>query len=256
MRFASLGSGSGGNAFLVEQGRTCVMIDCGFSLKETERRLHRLGKTPADLSGVLVTHEHADHIHGVGMLSRKYGLTVWMTPGTWRAQRAGELAGVHLFNCHEPLEIDDLCVQPFPVPHDALEPSQFVFSDGDVKLAIATDLGSHTPHIVAQLSGCEALVLECNHDTVLLASGSYPASLKLRVGGRHGHLSNDQSAELVARLDQSRLQHVVAAHLSEKHNTPALAAAALSEALVCAPDWIGIADQATGLDWRSIERIF
>lgn len=252
MRFAVLGSGSKGNAMLVEQGNTCVMVDCGFSLREVERRLARLGRSPEQLTAVLVTHEHADHIHGVAALVRKYDLALWMTPGTWHAGRCSDLTEVSLFSSHDRFAIGDLEVCPFPVPHDARDPCQFVFGNGDVRLGLMTDVGSSTPHIEQQLSGLHALMLECNHDPVLLANGSYPPSLKRRVGGVHGHLSNLQAAALLARLDGSRLRHVVAAHLSEKHNLPELAQQALSGAMNCTPDWVAVADQAEGLDWRSV----
>lgn len=252
MRFAVLGSGSRGNAMLVEQGSTMVMVDCGFSLRETERRLARLGRNAGDLSAVLITHEHADHIHGVNALVRRYGLDVWMTPGTWHAGRCSELAQVRLFSSHDRFSIGDIEVMPFPVPHDAREPCQFVFGNGAVKLGLMTDVGGSTPHIEQQLSGMDALVLECNHDPDLLANGSYPPSLKRRVAGLHGHLSNEQAARILSRIDGSRLQHLVAAHLSEKHNLPDLARDALSEVMNCTPDWVAVADQEHGLDWRQL----
>jgi len=252
MRFAFLGSGSGGNGFLVEQGSTCLMIDCGFSAKEAERRLALLGKSPSQLTGILVTHEHGDHINGVGKLARKYGLHVWLSAGTYRADRTGELPTFCLFNSHESLAIEELQVNPFPVPHDAYEPCQFTFTNGAEKLGLLTDLGCETPHIIEQLNGCDALVLECNHDAQMLANGSYPPHLKRRVGGDHGHLSNKQAANLLQKLDNSRLKHIVAAHLSEKHNTPRLAREALSEVLCCAPEWVAVAEQLQGLAWRDV----
>lgn len=252
MRFASLGSGSRGNATLVEHGDTCVLLDCGFSVRETEYRLARLGRDPGDLSAVLVTHEHSDHIHGIGALARKYRLPVWASAGTLAAERLGEVPELVVFGSHAPFAIDALDVTPFPVPHDAREPCQFIFGDGARRLGVLTDTGSRTAHIEAMLSGCDALLLECNHDKTLLDNGRYPPSLKARVGGDLGHLSNAQSQALLAALDTTRLRHIVAAHLSEKHNTPALARAALASALGCEPEWIGVADQAQGLDWREI----
>jgi len=138
------------------------------------------------------------------------------------------------------------------VPHDATEPVQYVFGDGAAKLGVLTDAGCATPHIEAMLHGCHALVLECNHDTAMLANGDYPYFLKQRVGGRLGHLSNDDAARLLARLDNSRLQHIVAAHLSQKNNLPELAVTALSRALGCAEDWIAVASQQEGLGWRDV----
>jgi phosphoribosyl 1,2-cyclic phosphodiesterase len=252
VRFASLGSGSRGNATLIHAGDTCVLLDCGFSAREAEYRLARLGQSPAALTAVLVTHEHGDHISGVGALARKYALPVWASAGTLAADRLGEVPAVTEFGSHESFALDGLEVTPFPVPHDAREPCQFVFGDGARRLGILTDAGSPTAHIAATLSGCDALVVECNHDKALLANGSYPPVLKARVGGDLGHLSNAQAAELVATLDTGRLRHMVAAHLSEKHNTPALAATALAGALGCGSEWIGVAHQARGLDWREV----
>ena len=252
MRFASLGSGSRGNGTLVEQGDTCLLIDCGFSVRETERRLARLSKRAEQLAAVLVTHEHSDHISGVGALARQYGLPVWATRGTAAADRLGDGVEVQTFCSHSHFAFGALEVQPFPVPHDAREPSQFVFSNGERRLGLLTDVGSFTPHIEACLSGCEALILECNHDRTLLDNGDYPYPLKQRVGGELGHLSNAQAAQIMTRLDTSRLGQLVAAHLSEKHNTAELARQALSEALTCEAKWIAVAQQDAGLDWREV----
>ena len=256
MRFASLGSGSKGNGMLVEQGQTCVLIDCGFSLRSVERRLARLERTLDDLSAILVTHEHSDHIRGVGALARRTGVPVYMTTGTaahYPHQRRGEeLPGLRCFNSHQYFSIGDLEIQPFPVPHDAREPSQFVFSDGRHRLGLLTDTGHITRHIKDMLDGCDALMLECNYDRDMLDSGPYPESLKRRVGGEQGHLSNAQAAGLLAGLDCSRLQHIVAAHVSENNNTGDHAREALSGALGCERDWIAVCDQENGLSWRAL----
>lgn len=252
MRFASLGSGSRGNATLVEQGGTCLLVDCGFSMKETEARLARLATSAEAIDAVLITHEHGDHINGVGALARKYSIPVWATGGTFAADRLGEGIEKKRICSHSVFAIGDIEVQPFPVPHDAREPSQFVFSNGDKRLGLLTDVGSRTPHLEEQLSACDALILECNHDKAMLDNGEYPLSLKRRVGGNHGHLSNAQAADILGRLDTSKLTQLVAAHLSEKHNTPALAQAALAEVMSCAQEWVSIADQQTGFDWRDV----
>ena len=252
MRFASLGSGSRGNATLVEADSTLVMVDCGFSCRETERRLLQRGVSPADLSAILVTHEHGDHVRGVPLLARKYDLPVWMTRGTRRMLKDDRLPCVHHFDGHSGFTIGALQVQPFTVPHDACEPCQFAFEYQQLRLGVLTDTGWMTPHILASLQDCDALLLECNHDTGMLAAGPYSDALKARVGGSLGHLSNAQAGHLLAQLDTSRLQHLVAAHLSDKNNRPALAQAALAGVLACEPDWIGVADQEQGLDWRII----
>jgi len=254
MRFALLGSGSEGNALVVQAGQTCVLLDCGFSLGETVSRLARLGLQADQVDGIVVTHEHGDHISGVARLARKYDLPVWLTHGTLRTQNAAfaELSVTEI-NPHLAFAIGDIQVQPYPVPHDAAEPVQYVFSDGTRKLGVLTDTGSATPHIETVLNGCHALVLECNHDSVMLANGEYHYSLKQRVGGRYGHLNNDDAAALLARLDNSRLQHIVAAHLSRKNNAVELAVAALSRALGWGPDRVAVATQEQGLDWCEID---
>ena len=253
MRFAVLGSGSRGNATLVEAGGTTVLLDCGFSITQLEHRLERLGKRVDEITAVVVTHEHSDHAGGVATLARAHNLPVWATPGTARAAGLTTLVrDCRLFDCHAPFVLGDLEVSPFPVPHDAREPCQFVFSDGARRLGILTDVGSSTPHIVACLSGCDALMLECNHDITMLVTGDYSPRLKQRVGGQHGHLNNGQAAALLAQIDRSRLRHLVAAHLSEKNNRPHLARQALAGAMNCDEEWIAVADQDQGLDWRDL----
>lgn len=254
MRFASLGSGSEGNALVVQVGKTCVLMDCGFSVAETNARLARLDLAAEHLSGIVVTHEHGDHIAGVARLARKYSLPVWLTHGTRQVQNKtwADLPDVTEINPHYSFTIGELQIQPYLVPHDAVEPVQYVFSDGQKRLGVLTDTGCSTPHIEMTLSGCDALVLECNHDATMLANGEYSVSLKRRVGGRFGHLNNAQAAALLGRLDNSRLQHIVAAHLSRKNNTPQLATNALSVALNCHAEWIAVATQQEGLSWREI----
>ncbi|MGD8571698.1 MAG: MBL fold metallo-hydrolase [Gammaproteobacteria bacterium] len=237
---------------IIECGDTRLMLDNGFSVKQTEQRLAQHGVDPESIDAILITHEHADHINGVGAYARKYQVAVYATHGTLSSSRFGELPAVTEINCHSAFHIGDLGIDPFPVPHDAREPCQFIFHDGDRRLGILTDTGSSTSHIEQQLSGCDALVLECNHDTTLLAEGSYPYSVKLRVGGDFGHLNNEQAGELLQQIDTSSLQHIVAAHISERHNTPQLAQAVLSDALYCARHWIAVADQQEGLAWRDI----
>lgn len=254
MRFASLGSGSQGNALIVEAGRTRILLDCGFSVADTTRRLCRLGIRPEELSAIIVTHEHDDHIGGVARFARKHALTTWMTAGTYRGlERLFDSdIDLRLIQGYAPFAIGDILVVPYPVPHDAREPAQFVFSDGAARLGVLTDVGYVTPHIKLCLSGCQALVMECNHDLELLERSDYPASLKQRIAGRLGHLDNAQAAHLLYALDCTRLQHVLAAHLSETNNRPELAREALASALRCTQDWIGIAEQQGGSTWREI----
>ncbi|MFP5381571.1 MAG: MBL fold metallo-hydrolase [Gammaproteobacteria bacterium] len=252
MRFASLGSGSAGNGLVIAAGSTRVLMDCGFGLADSVARLARLGLAPDDLAGIVVTHEHADHLGGVGRLARKYRLPVWLTAGTLAMAQDLEGVAVRVIDSHAAFVIDGLELMPYPVPHDAREPVQYVFSDGVRRLGVLTDAGCSTPHIEATLAGVDALVLECNHDADMLQNGPYPASLKRRVGGRFGHLENGQAAALLAKLVHDRLQCVMAAHVSLKNNTPALAQRALAQALGCAERDVRVACQDAGFDWIEI----
>jgi phosphoribosyl 1,2-cyclic phosphodiesterase len=255
MRFAALGSGSRGNAWIVEAGRTRVLFDCGFGPRECRDRLARLEVAADSLSALVVSHEHSDHVAGVFALARRHALPVFLTRGTLAAcalpdgiapVRAEAIAG------DAPFVIGELEITPFPVPHDAREPVQFVCSDGRYRLGMLTDAGMPTPHIARTLNGCDALVLECNHDSELLWQGRYPPPLKARIAGSYGHLGNDAAQALLASIDRGRLQHVVAAHLSEENNRPDLARNALAVALGCCSDWIGVADQEAGIGWRAL----
>lgn len=252
MRFACIGSGSEGNGLLVEAGATRVLLDCGFGIRDALFRLARLSVLPTTLSAIVVTHEHSDHIGGVTALAGRFGIPVWLTFGTLSMveERMSELPIVRGFDSHASFAVDDLEITPFPVPHDAREPAQFVFSDGAHRLGVLTDLGMSTPYVEASLARCDALVLECNHDGDLLARGDYPFALKQRIAGRFGHLDNATTAGLLARIQHPKLQHIIAAHLSQHNNTPELARAALATTLRCSEDWIGIADQRDGFGWR------
>ena len=251
MRFAVLGSGSQGNGTLIASEDTLVLVDCGFSLRETERRLARLDVSPAQLSAILVTHEHADHVHGVGLLSRRYNIPVYLSQGTARGLRKPvEVAG--FVACGQQLEIGALRISVVGVAHDAQEPTQYVFSDGRRRFGLLTDLGSWCPRVLDHYQDCDALMIEANHCRDLLARGHYPYFLKLRVGGSEGHLNNHQAADLVAELGWKHLQHLVLAHLSSKNNLPQLARQQFVDTLGCDPAWLQMADQDFGLDWRHI----
>ncbi len=257
LKFASLGSGSDGNALLISAGdgdtRTIVMLDCGFGVRETERRLARLGLVPNDLDGILVTHEHQDHVGGVFKFARRHGTAVWLTHGTAHAV-GSDTTGVTLKLCRdaEPLDIGALQILPYTVPHDAREPVQYVLGDGTDKLGVLTDAGHATAHLIRVLGGCGALMLECNHDHVMLANSAYPSFLKNRIGGDYGHLSNATSSAILAAIDQSQLKNVVGAHLSSQNNTPALAMEALRSAVDISRTTINIACQQDGFAWINV----
>ncbi len=253
MRFTSLGSGSSGNGLVVECGTTRVMMDCGFSLADTRARLERVGLAPSDITAVVVTHEHDDHLGGVARFARRYAIPVHLTRGTaqWLPPDFPAVLA-HLIDSHQPFEVAAIAIEPFPVPHDAREPVQYVFSDGASRLGVVTDLGTVTQHVVEKLSGCHALVIECNHDLGMLMEGPYPDGLKRRVSGRFGHLSNDEAGLLVAALERSHLRHLIAAHLSQQNNKPALAVAALAHAAGCEEGWVGVAGQDDGFAWREV----
>lgn len=253
MRFASLGSGSRGNALLVEAGKTRLLLDAGFGPREMSRRLERLGLTATQVDALLVTHEHSDHIGGAFACARRFGWAVMLSHGTLAACRDQDVAALAtVIDSHGPFSVGDLRVCPFPVPHDAREPVQFVFEDGIRRLGVLTDAGHVTAHMVAMLDGCDALMLECNHDVRMLERGTYPPALKRRIGGAWGHLDNAAAASLLQQIGRSRLRHVIAAHISEQNNAPELAQAALSSVLACESDWIGVATQDMGFAWRDL----
>ena len=236
LRFRSLGSGSTGNAALVEStsgGRTSrLLVDCGFGLRQLDLRLARAGLAAGDIDAVFVTHEHGDHIGCAHSLSRRNRIPVWMSEGTWLATGGRDFEGrLNLARDDAEFAVGDISVQPFTVPHDAREPLQLRCSDGARTLGVLTDLGHATAHVLARLSGVHALLLEFNHDSELLANSAYPAFLKLRVGGRHGHLSNEAAAEIARAVRHDGLRHVVAAHLSEQNNRPDIVRRLMAEAL-------------------------
>ena len=257
MRFRSLGSGSTGNATLVEarSGSTIsrVLLDCGFSLRELEARLLREDLVPADLSGVFITHEHGDHVGCALTLVRKHGVPLWMSRGTWRGLGEPDLDGLIRFardGMH--IDIGNLQLQPYTVPHDAQEPLQICFTDGRKRLGVLTDVGMATEHLLAHLQNCNALLLECNHDSEMLQGSRYPESLKRRIAGRLGHLSNDASARILAACVHTGLRDVVAAHLSEQNNSPALALDALNASAGAYGVTLRAADATSGFDWIEV----
>ena len=257
MRFCSLGSGSGGNATIVEarSGATTsrLLIDSGFSLRELGLRLARAGLRGDDLDAVFVTHEHGDHIGCAVAFARRHRLPLWMSRGTWRAIGEPESDGLLQFaRDGQTIAVGDLHLMPYTVTHDAQEPLQLRCSDGARHLGVLTDAGSITAHLTANLQGCDALLLECNHDAGLLAASRYPAFLKQRIGGRFGHLSNATAAQILGACQHAGLRHVVAAHLSAQTNRPDLARDALARVCGAAPGDIVVADPLLGFGWLDL----
>ncbi len=254
LRFRSLGSGSTGNATLVEAtsgGHTSrLLVDCGFGLRRLDARLARAGLAASDLDAVFITHEHGDHIGCVHALSRRERLPVWMSEGTWLATGGHDFEGrLQLARDGVDFTVGDLSVHPFTVPHDAREPLQLRCTDGARSLGVLTDLGHVTPYVLAQLAGLDALLLECNHDSEMLAASAYPPFLKLRVGGNYGHLSNAAAAEIARTVHHSGLRHVLAAHLSEQNNRPEIVRRVLAEALGAGEQDMLTATAAEGSPW-------
>jgi phosphoribosyl 1,2-cyclic phosphodiesterase len=252
-RFASLGSGSEGNALLVNTGETTVMIDCGFGIKELIRRSERIGFDLSTLTAIIITHEHGDHVGGAPRLAKRLGIPVWLTFGTLSATESKWIdCTLRGFDSHDAFVVGDLEILPFPVPHDAREPVQMVVSDGHARLGVLTDVGESTAHIESSLSDCDALFLEANHCEKMLAASAYPPGLKARISGRFGHLSNRVSAALLSRIAGEKLRCVAGAHLSRQNNQPELVRAAFANVLMDHDADIVIATQDEGLRWTVI----
>lgn len=262
MRFASLGSGSSGNATLIEagqgRGKTCVMLDCGFSIKQVIKRLERLGYQPSELSALLLTHEHSDHLGSALAFCKKFNIKIIMSWGTAMATKALDYTvnkeiDLMIIEPGVSFDLNSILISPFTVPHDAREPVQYIFSDGSKKLGILTDSGHITPHIEFILQGCTGLMIECNYDSLLLSSGPYPAKLKSRIAGDYGHLANDQAVRLLRKIYHNNLKTVVAAHLSEENNSPSYVRQALSKVLNIEQNEVLVADQMNGINWVSLD---
>jgi len=223
MKFCVLGSGSRGNCTFIEHGKIRLLIDAGFSGREISRRLALVNRSPEDLTAIVVTHEHGDHISGVGVLSRRYKLPVYANYGTHLASeaRVKKLCNRVEFGTGEGFVIDDLEIHPFQVSHDTADPVGFVVSDASSSLGYCTDTGRVTKLINHHLRKCRALILEANHDPQMLMDGPYPMPLKQRVRSSQGHLANGDAARFLAELAHSSfVQQVVLAHLSETNNRP------------------------------------
>jgi len=236
IKFASLGSGSHGNSTLVQVDDTLLLVDAGFSAKAITERMLALGVNASDLTAILVSHEHSDHIKGVAVLARKHNIPVWMTRGTYQKLKDKKIPQIEFIHPHGCFRVGDAKISPFPIPHDAAEPCQFIVGDGKRRVAVATDMGFATEYVVEQLKGVDALLLEANYDGQMLVNGSYPFALRKRIDGNYGHLSNDQSAALAAMLEHGGLQQLCLGHLSENNNTPETALGSVANRLRRASD--------------------
>ena len=274
LRYKNLSSGSTGNATLLEASGPVgkpsrVLVDCGMRLSRLLELLAMADVLPTEIDAIFITHEHSDHIGCVTQLASRYNIPVWASSGTHAALQDMQsklrtkqpthsqlvpgfeaLVRIAVDTCL--IEVGGLQLKPFTVPHDAREPLQLTCSDGNTKLGILTDLGHPSRHVIEQLAGCNALLLECNHDSDMLSNSKYPAFLKARVGGDFGHLSNAQAADILRNLMHDKLRHVSAAHLSQQNNHPALAQSAMAEILGCLPDEIFAASPETGTPWMVV----
>ena len=275
LRYKNLSSGSTGNATLVEASSmhstkpNRVLVDCGMRLSRLLELLAVANVQPTNIDAIFITHEHSDHIGCVTQLASRFSIPVWASRGTHAALQDMQLklrskqpshsqlvigfeALVRIASDTCPIEVGDLLLNPFTVPHDAREPLQLTCSDGNVKLGILTDLGHASRHVIESIAGCHALLLESNHDEEMLSNSKYPAFLKARVGGDFGHLSNAQAAEVLSAVMHDKLRHVSAAHLSQQNNHPSLAQSALATVLGCMPAEIFAACPETGTPWMAV----
>jgi len=243
-----LASGSKGNAIFVSNGETAILVDAGLSGIEIERRLESKNLNPRMLDAIFVSHEHSDHIQGVGVLSRRFHLPVYITPKTMEAaaNQLGRIKNVRFFECGVSFMVGSLTIHPFSISHDAVDPAGFTISHADRKIGIATDLGIGTAVVKEHLKLCDVLILEANHDPAMLAEGPYPWPIKQRIKGRTGHLSNEDAYKLLNEIGHRNLKHVILAHLSEINNTPQHALKAVDRKLDNCSPLFWIADQDSG----------
>jgi phosphoribosyl 1,2-cyclic phosphodiesterase len=254
LRFKSLGSGSSGNATVV-QARSIshtshLLVDCGLGLRQLEIRLGLAGMLADQIDAIFITHEHADHIGCARQLALRHRIPIWMSLGTFSAIGEPDFTGLlRIAADNVDIEIGPMAVLPFTVPHDAREPRQLTCTDGGSTLGVLTDLGHASSHVLEMLEGCSTLLLECNHDPKMLAASTYPPFLKRRVAGNWGHLANEAAAAIAQAIRPHGLKQVVAAHLSEQNNRPELARQALAAAMGCSEADIHVADGASGCGW-------
>ena len=220
-------SGSAGNSIYISCGGVKLLVDCGVSAARVEAGLREIGVSVDELDGVLITHEHVDHVRGLGVLCRKHGVPVYANEGTWQGIFLKEtnipVRCVRTFFTGEDFYIGPMNIHPFPIPHDATEPVGFAFTCKAFKCAVATDIGHIASGWLEAVAGSQALVLEANHDVEMVERGPYPKRLQQRILGRNGHLSNDACAEALVELVNTGVHNVILGHLSGENNTPELA---------------------------------
>lgn len=228
MILKSLKSGSKGNASLVYTDNTKILVDCGISGRAVKAAMEGLGLSPDMLDAIVVTHEHNDHIRGIGVMMRRYGIPVYANSATWAEIMRNDLGrlnddNIKIFEGTEPFAIGDIDISPFAIPHDAAYPVGYSFSDGHSRAAVATDMGMLTEEVFRAIGGCRDVLIEANHDINMLEMGPYPYSLKQRIRGKFGHLSNDDAAKAAELLVRMGAENIVLGHLSEENNYPGLA---------------------------------
>jgi len=240
-----LSSGSKGNSIYISDGSTSILVDAGLSGIEIERRMKSKELIPEKLDAIVVSHEHADHIHGVGVLSRRHSIPVYISNKTFKAasQFLGKINEFKKFECGEKFTINNLTFHPFSISHDAEDTAGFTVSHNSTKIGIATDLGIATTMVKEHLKKCSVLILEANHDPDMLANGPYPWPLKQRIKSRTGHLSNEQSKALLQEIQHDDLEHVILSHLSETNNTPPKAVSVVGQAITCGRPKLDVASQ-------------
>ncbi len=222
IRFQSIVSGSSGNCTLVCCNNTKILIDCGISGKKVAAYLNDMGINPAEINSIFVTHEHIDHTSGVGVMSRRFGIPVVASEGTWSGMNIGNISGENknIFTKNVPMEIGDISITPFDIPHDAMQPTGYIIRADGKKLAVATDIGHITDIVTDSLKGCDAVILESNYDEHMLQTGTYPPNLKERILGEKGHLANKDAGELATYLVKNGTKRIMLGHLSNENNSP------------------------------------